>query len=74
MLFVKAPSLAVLKKRLDARGSEERQDVALRMKTAKKELFAAKSYDYVFVNQDIETTFQKMAKTILAEIGLTSFN
>jgi len=52
-IFIKPPSLNELKKRLLRRGTEDLQALTIRMKTAEKEMGAAKKYDYVIVNDDL---------------------
>jgi guanylate kinase len=67
-IFVKAPSLAELKKRLKKRATETREDLALRLKTAKKEMRQARSYGFVVINDVLARTCTKVEKVILREI------
>ena len=67
-IFIKVPSLAVLRRRLEKRGSETKTTGRLRLKTALDELKEAKFYDYVVVNDRLEKTYKKIEKTILAEL------
>jgi len=65
-VFIKTPSMEVLKKRLQARGSESEQTAKLRLKTAKEELKQAKNYDYVVVNDNINTAYRRLESIILS--------
>lgn len=65
-IFIKTPSVAVLKKRLLGRGSEDKKELKLRLRTALKELKEAKKYDYVISNDDFSHAYQKLFKIITA--------
>jgi guanylate kinase len=63
-IFITAPSLSILKKRLKARGSEIQKDVKLRLQTARKELSQAKAYDCIIVNDHLNDAFKKLESII----------
>lgn len=67
-IFIKAPSLAVLKKRLLARGSESQEDLRLRLKRARQELLEAKKYKYVIVNDDLRRSLKQLESVVSLEI------
>jgi len=67
-IFIKAPSLPVLKKRLMARGSESTEDLRLRLKTARQELLEAKKYKYVIVNDDLKRSLKELESVVSLEI------
>ena len=67
-IFVKAPSLAVLKERLLDRGSESQEDVEMRLETARKELLEAKKYEYVITNDNLNLSFRKLESIVLKEL------
>ncbi len=69
-IFIHPPSLDELKKRLVKRGSETEHSLQERIDRAKKELKYADTFDYVIVNDDLETAC-KQVKTILK--SFTSF-
>ena len=56
-IFIKAPSLQILKKRLSSRGTENKKDLSSRLKIAREELRASKSYDFVVVNDNLQKAF-----------------
>lgn len=65
-IFIVPPSLDVLKKRIAAR-KDHTQDVALRLRTAKKELKEIKNYHYVVLNDKLERAVADTAAVIRAE-------
>ena len=67
-IFIKAPALAILKKRLLARGSESKEDLRLRLKTARQELLEAKRYKYVIVNDNLERSLKELVSVVCPEI------
>ena len=67
-VFIKAPSLSILKKRLMARGSESAEDLRLRLKRARQELLEAKKYKHVIVNDDLERSLKELESVVCLEI------
>lgn len=65
-IFIVPPSLDVLKKRIAAR-KDHTQDVALRLRTAKKELKEIKNYHYVVLNDKLDRAVADTAAVIRAE-------
>lgn len=59
-VFIKTSTWAILKKRLESRGSEDPKTVKLRLETAKKELQEAKTYDFVVINHDLEKAYKDL--------------
>jgi len=53
LLFVMPPSIDELKRRLKGRGSETDEQVAVRMRTAERELELVGTYDHVVINDDV---------------------
>jgi len=64
MVFVRTPTLEVLRRRLVARGTDSSQSVALRLKTAGVELKQAAAYDHVIVNGDLEAAYARLAEVV----------
>ena len=67
-VFIKTPSLAILKKRLAFRATERKADFELRLKIARRELTEAKNYDYVIVNDSLQIAYKKLKQVVLSEI------
>ncbi len=55
LVFVAPPTLGELQRRLAARGTEDSAVVLARLTQAVREADAAKEYDYIVVNDDLET-------------------
>ena len=54
-IFVMPPSLEILKARLTGRGTDEQSVIDKRLFEALREISCAKDYDYIVVNDDLET-------------------
>lgn len=67
LIFLKAPSLSVLRERLEGRGSEDESLVKTRLDWAKKELTEEKHFHYSIVNDSLEDAFSVLASIIIAE-------
>ncbi len=63
-IFIKTPTLADLKKRLENRRTEDPKTLRLRLKIAKEELKEAKRYDYVVVNDHLSRAYEELAGII----------
>lgn len=63
-IFIKTPSLEVLKERLMKRGSETPEIVHLRFERAQQELREANFYDHIIVNDHLQTAFSKLVSTV----------
>lgn len=55
LLFVEPPSIAELKKRLTERGRETQEQIKERLKAAKWEMEQADKYNYVVINDDLQS-------------------
>ncbi len=54
-IFIMPPSLEVLKNRLQGRGTDSAEVIEKRLAEALREISSAKDYDYIVVNDDLET-------------------
>lgn len=59
-IFIKAPSLEILRERLIARGTESAQMLEERLAKAEYELMAAPEFDRIIVNDDLEQATQDL--------------
>ena len=66
-VFLLPPSLAELRRRLTARGTDSPEVIASRMARAQAEISHWDGYDYVVVNDDIDACFQKVLQILAAE-------
>lgn len=64
LVFIMPPSTEELMRRLNGRGSETSEQVAVRMKTAERELELVGKYDHVIINDDIPRAVQEFADVI----------
>lgn len=66
-VFIHPPSLDVLRERLEGRGKDTPEVIERRLRHAKDEMERAGSYQYQFVNRNLETAFE-----ILRSISLSA--
>ncbi len=66
-IFIIPPSPDVLKKRLIGRKTETSEQLDLRLKNAYKEISEYVNFDYVIVNCDLESAFQRLMSIVMAE-------
>lgn len=67
LVFIAPPSLEELRNRLTGRGTESVQEVEKRLSCAESELGYRDKYDYIIINDDVETAAAKMEAILLAE-------
>lgn len=66
-VFIMPPSAEVLVQRLTGRGTDGPEAVARRIHRAAEELKAAREYDYVVVNDDLDRAVAQVAAILAAE-------
>jgi len=66
-IFILPPSMKELKKRLIKRGTESKEKIFERFKKAYNEINQVNNYNYVVVNDEIETAVKKVEAILLAE-------
>ncbi len=66
-IFIMPPSMKELKKRLVGRGTESKEKVLGRFKTAYQEINNVTNYNYVVTNDTIENAVKKIAAILLSE-------
>lgn len=66
-IFIAAPSLQELKSRLEKRGTDKAENIALRLENAKKEVEYFNKYDYLIINDASDDAFKKLETVYLAE-------
>jgi len=64
LVFVTTPSIEELHRRLVGRGSETEEQVAVRMKTAERELELVGKYDHVVINDDVARATEELVGII----------
>lgn len=66
-IFIMPPSLEELERRLCGRGTDSKEVIAARLKTALEEIERAPEYDYVVVNGDIDEAVEDILSIISAD-------
>lgn len=66
-IFIMPPSLEVLRARLSGRGTDSEEVIEKRMTEALSEIACAKDYDYIVVNDDLETAVNDFVTIIKSD-------
>ncbi len=66
-IFLKPPSLEVLKARLQGRGTDSTESLAVRIRNAEIELARAGEFQHQVVNDDLDTAVEEVKALIAAE-------
>ena len=66
LIFILAPSMKEIKKRILSRGTETKEQIINRFKTAYNEINEINKYNYVVVNDDLETCVEKINAIIIS--------
>ncbi len=69
-IFIQAPSVDELRKRIELRGENTEEEIEERIKIAVKEMEEAKYYDYVLVNDDVEKCMKQIKDIIDKNMSL----
>ncbi len=67
-IFLKPPSLEILRQRLTARGTESEEEIERRIVLAKKEIHAEPEFDYAVTNDVLENAIAEVLEIIDREI------
>lgn len=66
-IFILPPSVEVCKQRLEARAKDQPHQIARRLAEAMVEIKRVFDYDYVIINDDLDTAFEQLKSVIMAE-------
>jgi len=66
-IFVAPPSMSMLKERLIGRSTDSKREISKRLKVAKKELAHLSKYDYVVVNNMLDSALESLRSIVIAE-------
>lgn len=64
-IFIKPPSIEILKQRLTDRGTEDDETLSLRLERAKEELTYADRFDQVIINDDLEMAYNNVKEAVI---------
>lgn len=67
LIFIMAPSMEEVKRRIKARGKENNEQIIKRFQTAYQEINEIPKYNYVVVNDEIEKAVSKIEAILLSE-------
>lgn len=67
LIFIMAPSMEEVKRRIKARGAETSEQIVDRFQTAYKEINEVNKYNYVVVNDNLEDAIQKVEAILISE-------
>ncbi len=70
LIFIAPPSFEALRKRLESRGSETPESIASRIALAEEELKLKDKYDYIVINDNLETAVSDVENIIIKESNL----
>jgi len=74
LIFVMPPSMEELKKRLESREADTTKAILNRLKIAKQEVACRDKYDYVVVNDKLDTAYRKLKEIIILEESTSPSN
>lgn len=63
-VFIQAPSMEELRKRLVARGTDSAEAIAKRVAKASEEMTYADKFDYILVNDDLQKAYAEAEKVV----------
>jgi guanylate kinase len=66
-VFILPPSLAELRRRLESRATDDGAVIDARMERARAEISHWDAYDYVVINEDVDSCFAKVREILHAE-------
>lgn len=67
LIFIMAPSMEEVKRRIKARGAETAEQIVDRFQTAYREINEVNKYNYVVVNDNLEKAIQKVEAILISE-------
>ena len=67
LIFIMAPSMEEVKRRINARGLENNEQIIDRFKTAYKEINEINKYNYIVVNDDLLEAVNKVESILISE-------
>lgn len=64
VIFIEPPSMTELEKRLRQRQTDSEEQIKIRIENAKKELARKNDYDYLIMNDEVESAYKKLKETV----------
>lgn len=69
-IFILPPSMEVLRRRLEGRGTDAADVIALRLKNAEAEMAKKDIYDHLLINDDLDEAVSMLCTLFESEMGL----
>jgi len=69
-VFIAPPDPAILRERLESRGTDAEEAIDARLKVAEVELAAQGDFDHLVVNEDLKRAAADLERIVRAELGL----
>jgi len=66
IIYVLPPSVKELRKRLEGRGTESKEVIDKRIRRAKEEAEFIDAYDYILINDDLDSCVEELHRVIMA--------
>jgi guanylate kinase len=66
-IFIVPPSMKELKRRIEERGTESKEQMEMRLSCASEEIKNADDYSYIVINDDLNVAANKVQSIITAE-------
>jgi len=66
-IFIAPPSVPELERRLRGRGTENEDNLAVRLANARKEMACIPAYDYLIINDQLDQAVESLRSIIIAE-------
>jgi len=63
-IFILPPSITALRKRLKRRGTESKEQLKVRFQNAKREMKLFRKFEYVVINDDLNTAVRQVLSII----------
>jgi guanylate kinase len=67
LIFILPPSFEILERRLRGRQTDSEEEILKRLRNARNELNFAEKYDYVVLNEELDTTIAAIRDIIQSE-------
>lgn len=67
LIFIMAPSMSEVKRRIKMRGQESNEQIIKRFETAYREINEVNKYNYIIVNDDLAESVKKVEAILLSE-------
>jgi guanylate kinase len=66
-IFIVPPSVEECEKRLKVRAKDSPEEIKKRVQASIEEIRKAESYDYIIINDDLDSAFERLKSVIIAE-------